>query len=64
MLCLYISVSPDEGALRGMLDELCSLIRQGKLTAPACSEVGLQDFRKALDTAMQPFTSAKQVLVL
>ncbi|XP_024241826.1 enoyl-[acyl-carrier-protein] reductase, mitochondrial isoform X2 [Oncorhynchus tshawytscha] len=54
----------DEGALRGMLDELCSLIRQGKLTAPACSEVGLQDFRKALDTAMQPFTSAKQVLVL
>uniref|UniRef100_A0A8C7SSV7 Enoyl-[acyl-carrier-protein] reductase, mitochondrial n=1 Tax=Oncorhynchus mykiss TaxID=8022 RepID=A0A8C7SSV7_ONCMY len=56
--------SQDEGALRGMLDELCSLIRQGKLTAPACSEVGLQDFRKALDTAMQPFTSAKQVLVL
>ncbi|XP_029535848.1 enoyl-[acyl-carrier-protein] reductase, mitochondrial isoform X2 [Oncorhynchus nerka] len=56
--------SQDEGALRGMLDELCSLIRQGKLTAPACSEVGLQDFRKALDTAMQPFTSAKQVLVM
>nr|ACI33607.1 Trans-2-enoyl-CoA reductase, mitochondrial precursor [Salmo salar] len=56
--------SQDEGALRGMLDELCSLIRQGKLTAPACSEVGLQDFRKALDTAMQPFTSAKQVLVV
>ncbi|CAB1333569.1 unnamed protein product [Coregonus sp. 'balchen'] len=46
--------SQDEGALRGMLDELCSLIRQGKLTAPACSEVGLQDFRQALDTAMQP----------
>ncbi|XP_055782224.1 enoyl-[acyl-carrier-protein] reductase, mitochondrial isoform X2 [Salvelinus fontinalis] len=56
--------SQEEGALRGMLDELCSLIRQGKLTAPACSEVGLQDFRKALDTAMQPFTSAKQVLVV
>ncbi|XP_045569211.1 enoyl-[acyl-carrier-protein] reductase, mitochondrial-like [Salmo salar] len=59
-----ITHSRDEGILRGLLDELCSLIRQGKLTAPACSEVGLQDFRQALDTAMQPFTSAKQVLVV
>ncbi|XP_028971387.1 enoyl-[acyl-carrier-protein] reductase, mitochondrial isoform X1 [Esox lucius] len=56
--------SQDEGALRSMLDELCSLICQGKLTAPACSEVGLQDFGTALDKAMQPFTSAKQVLVM
>lgn len=56
--------SHDEVALRGMLDELCSLIRQGKLTAPACTQVGLQDFRIALDSAMQPFTSSKQVLVM
>ncbi|KAM6967869.1 enoyl-[acyl-carrier-protein] reductase, mitochondrial [Aplochiton taeniatus] len=54
----------DEVALRSMLDELCSLIRQGKLTAPACTQVGLQDFRIALDSAMQPFTSSKQVLVM
>lgn len=47
-----------------MLDELCSLIHQGKLTAPACTEVGLQEYRKALDSAMQPFTSAKQVLIM
>uniref|UniRef100_A0A8C7GTV2 Enoyl-[acyl-carrier-protein] reductase, mitochondrial n=1 Tax=Oncorhynchus kisutch TaxID=8019 RepID=A0A8C7GTV2_ONCKI len=59
-----ITHSRDEGFLQGLLDELCFLIRQGKLTAPACSEVGLQDFRQALDTAMQPFTSAKQVLVV
>lgn len=47
-----------------MLDELCSLIREGKLTAPACTEVGIREYRKALDTAMQPFTSAKQILVM
>ncbi|KAL0984733.1 hypothetical protein UPYG_G00146000 [Umbra pygmaea] len=56
--------SQDEGALRTMLDELCSLIRQGKLTAPDCSEVGLQDFHSALDIAMQPFTSVKQIFVM
>lgn len=47
-----------------MLDELCRLIQQGKLTPPACTEVGLQDYSRALDRATQPFTSAKQVLIL
>ncbi|KAG7216885.1 hypothetical protein INR49_001539 [Caranx melampygus] len=56
--------SNDERALRAMLDELCSLIKKGKLTAPACTEVGLQDFSKALDASMQPFTTAKQVLIM
>ncbi|XP_041963654.1 enoyl-[acyl-carrier-protein] reductase, mitochondrial [Alosa sapidissima] len=56
--------SQDEGAMRAMLDELCSLIRAGKLSAPACAEHSLQDFHKALDAAMQPYTSAKQVLVM
>ncbi|XP_053183932.1 enoyl-[acyl-carrier-protein] reductase, mitochondrial [Scomber japonicus] len=56
--------SHDDTAFRAMLDELCSLIRQGKLTAPACTEVGLQQYHKALDTAMQPFTSAKQILIM
>lgn len=56
--------SSDGEAFRAMLDELCHLIRQGKLTAPACTEVGLQDYNKAVDTAMQPFTSAKQVLIM
>lgn len=56
--------SSDERAFRIMLDELCNLIKQGKLTAPACTEVSLQDYGKALDAAMQPFTSAKQVLIM
>lgn len=47
-----------------MLDELCGLIRKGKLTAPVCAELGLQDYRKALNAALQPFTSAKQVLIM
>lgn len=50
--------------MRAMLDELCSLIRAGKLSAPACTEHSIQDFQKALDAAMQPFTSAKQVVVM
>lgn len=54
----------DRKAFRAMLDELCLLIQTGKLTAPSCTEVGLQDYSKALDTAMQPFTSAKQVLII
>ncbi|XP_028985479.1 enoyl-[acyl-carrier-protein] reductase, mitochondrial [Betta splendens] len=56
--------SHDGRAFRSMLDELCSLIQQGKLTAPACAEVGLKDYNKALNSAMQPFTTAKQVLIM
>uniref|UniRef100_A0A8C1NRX7 Enoyl-[acyl-carrier-protein] reductase, mitochondrial n=1 Tax=Cyprinus carpio TaxID=7962 RepID=A0A8C1NRX7_CYPCA len=54
----------DEDALRNMLDELCILIRAGKLSAPACTEVCLQDFRKALENAMKPYVSTKQVFVM
>lgn len=56
--------SHDGSAFRAMLDELCALIQQGKLTAPACTEVELQDYHKALDAAMQPFTSSKPVLIM
>ncbi|XP_028280750.1 enoyl-[acyl-carrier-protein] reductase, mitochondrial [Parambassis ranga] len=56
--------SRDGRAFRAMLDELCTLIQQGRLTAPACTEVGLQDCLKALDTSMQPFTSTKQVIIM
>lgn len=56
--------SRDGRAFRAMLDELCRLIQQGKLTAPGCTEVSLRDYSTALDTAMQPFTSAKQVLIM
>ncbi|XP_027865369.1 enoyl-[acyl-carrier-protein] reductase, mitochondrial isoform X1 [Xiphophorus couchianus] len=56
--------SHDGKAFRAMLDELCSLIQQGKLTAPACTEVRIQDYKKALDAAMQPFSSRKQILIM
>ena len=47
-----------------MLDELCTLIRQGKLTAPVCNQVELGDHRRALEAAMEPYASAKQILIL
>ncbi|XP_030637837.1 enoyl-[acyl-carrier-protein] reductase, mitochondrial isoform X2 [Chanos chanos] len=54
----------NEALFRGMLDELCGLIQAGKLSAPACTQVGLSDFQKALDSAMQPYISTKQVFVM
>lgn len=53
-----------EEALRNMLDELCTLIRTGKLSPPACNEVGIEDFHKALENSMKPYISHKQVLVM
>ncbi|XP_073936864.1 enoyl-[acyl-carrier-protein] reductase, mitochondrial isoform X3 [Castor canadensis] len=43
---------------------LCDLIYQGQLTAPACSEVPLQDFQQALGASMEPFMSSKQILIM
>ncbi|XP_027005800.1 enoyl-[acyl-carrier-protein] reductase, mitochondrial isoform X3 [Tachysurus fulvidraco] len=54
----------DDEALRLMLDELCTLIRAGKLSAPSCTEVGMKDFHKALDNAMKPYISSKQIIVM
>ncbi|MCJ8728506.1 hypothetical protein PDJAM_G00005300 [Pangasius djambal] len=54
----------DDEALPVMLEELCTLIRAGKLSAPSCTEVGMKDFHKALDNAMKPYISSKQILVM
>nr|XP_054115034.1 enoyl-[acyl-carrier-protein] reductase, mitochondrial isoform X4 [Callithrix jacchus] len=43
---------------------LCDLIRQGQLTAPACSQVPLQDYQHALEASMKPFVSSKQILTM
>ncbi|XP_038191204.1 enoyl-[acyl-carrier-protein] reductase, mitochondrial isoform X2 [Arvicola amphibius] len=43
---------------------LCDLIRHGQLTAPACSEVPLQDYQQALEASMKPFVSSKQILTM
>uniref|UniRef100_A0A8B9Q9S6 Enoyl-[acyl-carrier-protein] reductase, mitochondrial n=1 Tax=Apteryx owenii TaxID=8824 RepID=A0A8B9Q9S6_APTOW len=43
---------------------LCELVRKGQLTAPACTEVPLEDYRTALEASMKPFTSSKQILIL
>ncbi|KAG7336138.1 hypothetical protein KOW79_000831 [Hemibagrus wyckioides] len=54
----------NEEALRFMLEELSTLIRAGKLSAPSCTEVEMKDFHKALDNAMKPYISSKQILVM
>ncbi|XP_036913105.1 enoyl-[acyl-carrier-protein] reductase, mitochondrial isoform X1 [Sturnira hondurensis] len=43
---------------------LCDLIHRGQLTAPACTEVPLQDHHSALETSMKPFMSSKQIFTM
>ncbi|XP_068773497.1 enoyl-[acyl-carrier-protein] reductase, mitochondrial isoform X3 [Struthio camelus] len=50
--------------LESMIQSLCELIRKGQLTAPACTEIPLEDYRTALEASMKPFTSSKQILIL
>ncbi|XP_062467415.1 enoyl-[acyl-carrier-protein] reductase, mitochondrial isoform X3 [Pezoporus occidentalis] len=54
----------DQQSVATMMDALCQLIRRGHLTAPTCTQVPLQDYREALEAAMKPFTSSKQILLL
>ncbi|KAM8796069.1 enoyl-[acyl-carrier-protein] reductase, mitochondrial [Eudromia elegans] len=54
----------DKEGLRSMMRSLCELVRKGQLGAPACTQVPLEDYRAALEAAMKPFTSSKQILML
>ncbi|NXN38665.1 MECR protein, partial [Rhinoptilus africanus] len=54
----------DRESLAGMMGALYQLLRRGQLTAPACTEVPLQDYKAALEASMKPFTSSKQILLL
>ncbi|XP_074236513.1 enoyl-[acyl-carrier-protein] reductase, mitochondrial isoform X4 [Saimiri boliviensis] len=54
--------SPDQ--FKELILTLCDLIRQGQLTAPACSQVPLQDYQRALEASMKPFVSSKQILTM
>ncbi|XP_060164943.1 enoyl-[acyl-carrier-protein] reductase, mitochondrial isoform X1 [Globicephala melas] len=54
--------SPDQ--FKELILTLCDLIHRGQLTAPACSEVPLQDYQRALEASMQPFVSSKQILTM
>lgn len=54
--------SPDQ--FKELILTLCDLIRRGQLTAPACSEVPLQDYLCALEASTQPFVSSKQILTM
>ncbi|XP_005058432.1 PREDICTED: trans-2-enoyl-CoA reductase, mitochondrial isoform X1 [Ficedula albicollis] len=54
----------EQESVAAMMDALCQLIRRGQLTAPACTELPLQDYRAALEDSMKPFVSSKQILLL
>ncbi|XP_015739143.1 enoyl-[acyl-carrier-protein] reductase, mitochondrial [Coturnix japonica] len=54
----------DKQSMASMVDTLCQMVREGQLSAPTCTTVPLEDFKKALAASMQPFTSSKQILLL
>ncbi|XP_065506682.1 enoyl-[acyl-carrier-protein] reductase, mitochondrial isoform X2 [Caloenas nicobarica] len=54
----------DRDSVTSMMDALFQLIRRGQLSAPACTQVPLQDYKAALENSMKPFTSSKQILLL
>uniref|UniRef100_A0A5F7ZLA9 Enoyl-[acyl-carrier-protein] reductase, mitochondrial n=1 Tax=Macaca mulatta TaxID=9544 RepID=A0A5F7ZLA9_MACMU len=54
--------SPDQ--FKELILTLCDLIRRDQLTAPACSQVPLQDYQSALEASMKPFMSSKQILTM
>lgn len=49
-------------AKQNMMDELCALIRQGKLKPPAHDYFPINDYKSAVASATQGFTSKKAVL--
>lgn len=55
---------PPTDQTKELILTLCDLIRRGQLTAPACSQVPLQDYERALETSVQPFVSSKQILTM
>ncbi|XP_069479115.1 enoyl-[acyl-carrier-protein] reductase, mitochondrial [Ambystoma mexicanum] len=51
-------------AMNEMIASLCTLIRQGKMTPPACKQTPLEEYRVAVEESMKPFSSSKQILVM
>lgn len=64
LLLLSDFLQPPTDQFKELIFTLCDLIRRGQLTAPACSEVPLQDYKHALETSMQPFVSSKQIFTM
>lgn len=57
-------LQPPADQFKELILTLCDLIRRGQLTAPACSQVPLQDYQSALEASMKPFMSSKQILTM
>lgn len=47
-----------------MLSELCELLKKGRLSAPACTEIPFHDYKIALNATTKPYQCSKQVLCM
>ena len=57
------STSSSADPSREMIDFLCSMIRDGKLSTPKLRQVPFTEFRDALKLSVTPMITEKQVLV-
>ena len=60
---LSSSSSSSADPSREMIDFLCSMIRDGKLSTPKLRQVPFTEFRDALKMSVTPMITEKQVLV-
>lgn len=54
----------DRHMIEDMFNDLCCIAEKGHLKAPRNTLHELKDYRTALDNALKPFVSRKQLLVI
>lgn len=54
----------DRHLIEDMFNDLCRIAEEGHLKAPRNTLHELKDYRTALDNALKPFVSRKQLLVI
>ena len=47
-----------------MLEEVCNMVREGKLKAPPCTKHSFENFKAAISDAMKSYSKTKQLLIL
>ena len=47
-----------------MLEEVCNMVREGKLKAPPCTKHSFENFKTAISDAMKSYSKTKQLLIL
>lgn len=61
-MCAFVDT--ERHLIEDMFNELCTLGANGKLVAPRSTQHALNDYINAINNAMKPFVSCKQLLLM